>query len=45
MDKKDQKALQMKNIQNTFIYVGSIVKDLLARRAPRRVYVLWIREK
>jgi len=27
MDKKDQKASQVKNIQNTFIEIGSIIKN------------------
>jgi len=45
MDKKDQKNLRLKNIQNTFIEVGGIVKELLARRAPPQVYKLWIRKK
>lgn len=34
MDKKDHKALRMKNIQNTFMEVGGIVKELLAGISP-----------
>lgn len=45
MDKKDKKASQVRNIQNTFIEIGNIVRELLARRALPWVYALWIWEK